>query len=121
MLTVLENLKVRNVIIGKQFEDSENLQKFQKIVKNKKTNVIVVEQGDKINIEKDMYFYVLWPNSKNIVTKNSINNNALVCKFCYKSFSMLFTGDIEEEAENLILSENINIEANVLKVAHHRL
>ena len=38
----------------------------------------------------------------------------------YNSFSMLFTGDIEKEAEELILDKNINLKADILKVAHHR-
>ena len=37
----------------------------------------------------------------------------------YNSFSMLLTGDIEMEAEELILRKNINLKADVLKVAHH--
>ena len=32
---------------------------------------------------------------------------------------MLFTGDIEKEAEDTILEENINIDADILKIAHH--
>ena len=41
----------------------------------------------------------------------------------YKDFSIMFTGDIEEEAEKAILeqySDNINkLQANILKIAHH--
>ena len=52
-----------------------------------------------------------------------MNNNSLVCKLVYKNFSILFTGDIEEVAEQKILekySKNINkLESTILKVAHH--
>ena len=33
----------------------------------------------------------------NMISENAINNNSLLCKFKYKQFSMLFTGDIETE------------------------
>ena len=52
-----------------------------------------------------------------------MNNNSIVCKLHYKSFSMLFTGDIEEIAEKQILQEyksNLNIlNSTILKVGHH--
>jgi len=104
LLTVLEELKVKNVIISKQFEGSENLQKFLKIVKDKNINVRIVEAGTRINIEKDLYFDVLWPSSENVITENSLNNNSLVCKLNYNNCSMLFTGDIEEKVELSVLS-----------------
>lgn len=115
-------MKVKNVIIGKQFENSENLQEFTKIIKEKNIKVTIVEAGDKINIENNLYFYVLWPSVKNEIKENSINNNALVCKLYYKNFTVLFTGDIEEEAENVIwkMYENSKVlESIILKVAHH--
>lgn len=122
LLTVLQELKVNRVIIGKQFEKSENYQKFIEIVKEKNIDVNVVQVNSKINIEKDLYFDVLWPDSKKIVSKNSINNNALVCKLNYKDFSMLFTGDIESDAENILVEKYKNtntLKATILKVGHH--
>ena len=82
----------------------------------------MVEAQNKINIENNLYFDILWPNSKQVVQKNSINNNALVCKLNYKGFSMLFTGDIEEETEELLISKYKNnsiLSSTVLKVGHH--
>ena len=122
-MTVMQELKVKNVIIGKQFENSENLQEFLKIVKEKNIKVTVVEQGNKINIEKNLYFNVLWPSSSNSISENAINNNALVCKLYYKNFTCIFTGDIEEEAEEKILKLYTNnldtLKSTILKVAHH--
>ena len=122
ILYLLQEIKVRNVIIGKQFEDSINYQKFIKIVKEKKMKVYVVEVGQKIKIEKDLYFDVLWPSSNKVISENNINNNSLVCKMMYQKFSMLFTGDIEEIAEKEILEKykyTNTLESTILKVAHH--
>ena len=47
------------MIIGKQFEDSENYQKFSEIVKENRIKVYVIEAGQRINIEKDLYFDIL--------------------------------------------------------------
>lgn len=120
----MKELKVKNVIIGKQFEICQNYEEFLKVAKESKIKVLTVEAGQKINIEKELYFDVLWPSSKNIISQNSINNNSLVCKMTYKNFSILFTGDIEQIAEKAILQKYKNrediLKATVLKVAHHR-
>lgn len=65
---------------------------------------------------------ILWPDIKNSIKENSINNNSLMCKLNYKNFSMLFTGDIEEKAEQALISKysNTNIlKSTILKAAHH--
>lgn len=119
----MQEIKVNNIIIGKQYKSSENYEKFIKIVKEKKINVKIVEGGEKVSIEDNLYFDIIWPFSDNMISDNSINNNSLVCKLNYKNYSMLFTGDIEDIAEKAILkkySKNLNIlKSDILKVAHH--
>lgn len=121
MFKILEELKIGKVCISKQEEDSENYQKFLNIVKEKNINVLVVKIGDKIVLDKNLYFDVLWPKDKQI-EENKLNNNAIVMKLNYNNFSMLFTGDIEKKAEKEILNTygNSNIlKSDILKVAHH--
>lgn len=119
----MQEIKVNNIIIGKQYKSSENYEEFIKIVKEKKINVKIVEEGEKVSIEDNLYFDIIWPFSDNMISDNSINNNSLVCKLNYKNYSMLFTGDIETIAEKAILkkySKNLNIlKSDILKVAHH--
>ncbi|MBQ9658124.1 MAG: hypothetical protein IJV31_05075 [Clostridia bacterium] len=119
----MEELKVNTVVISRQGEDSENYQRFKEIVKDKKINVMVVGQGDKLKIEKDLYFDIIWPNNSKLITENVLNNNSIVCKLYYKNFSMLFTGDIEEASEKQILQvyrNNLSVlKSTILKVGHH--
>ena len=119
----MQEIKVNNIIIGKQYKSSENYEEFIKIVKEKKINVKIVEEGEKVSIEDNLHFDIIWPFSDNMISDNSINNNSLVCKLNYKNYSMLFTGDIEAIAEKAILkkySKNLNIlKSDILKVAHH--
>ena len=123
VLYVMQKIKVENVIIGKQYEDSTNYNKFKEIVKKQNLNVKIVEAGMRINIEKNLYFDVLWPDSQKMISDNAINNNSLVCKLNYNKFSMLFTGDIEEIAEKEIVSKYENntsiLKSTILKTAHH--
>lgn len=47
------------------------------------------------------------------------NDNSLVFRLRYETFTMLFCGDIEREAENALLLSNVDLKADVLKVPHH--
>lgn len=123
MLTVLEELNVKTVIISRQGEISENYKKFLEIVKQKNIKVLVVKAGDRIKIDEEVYFDILFPAEEQI-QENILNNNSIVAKLGYKRFSMLFTGDIEQIAEKEILKKyrdysNI-LNSTVLKVGHHR-
>ena len=121
LFKILEELKVEKVCISKQEEDSENYQKFLNIVKEKNIQVLVVKIGDKIVLDKNLYFDILWPKDKQI-EENKLNNNAIVMKLNYNNFSMMFTGDIEKKAEEEIIETYKNskiLESDILKVAHH--
>ncbi len=123
LLTVMEELKVSKVVISKQGENSENYRRFEQIVKDKKIKIKAVAKGDKLTIERNLYFDILWPNNGNLISENALNNNSIVCKLIYNNFSMIFTGDIEEIAEKQILQEykyNLGVlNSKILKVAHH--
>ena len=123
ILSVIQELNTGQVIISKQGENSVNYQKLKNIVYEKNIKINVVNAGDKLYIENDLYFDILWPNNEKLVNENVLNNNSIVCKLNYKSFTMLFTGDIEKIAENEILKyyeDNLSVLSSiVLKVAHH--
>lgn len=50
---------------------------------------------------------------------NYINNNSIILRLTYGTFSMLFTGDagVEEDAE--LLTRVQEVQADILKIAHH--
>jgi competence protein ComEC len=47
------------------------------------------------------------------------NNRSLVIKLTYGTVSVLFTGDIEQEAEGFLLQSGHGLHATILKVPHH--
>lgn len=119
---LIETLNVKNIVISKQTEKSQEFENVMREVKKHRVKIIQVEAGDVIKIEKDIYFEILWPNSNCIIKDNPLNNNSIVAKLNYKNnFSMLFTGDIEEKAENEIVKKynTDKLNATILKVAHH--
>lgn len=122
---VLNHIKVENVVISKQYEMTENFQKFLKIVKEKRLNVLVVKRGDVIKVDNSSRIEVLFPvaDVKAYISQNLINNNSIVCKFINKNVSVLYTGDIEKVAEEKLVEMyrgSPALEADVVKVSHHR-
>lgn len=117
---VLEALKVKKLIISNQAEKTEECEKIIEVAKQKKTKIILVEAGRKINIDKKTSISILWPKKNGQITENPLNNNSIVAKLTYGKFQMLFTGDIEEIAEEQIVEKyGKNLKSTVLKIAHH--
>ena len=120
IIYLMDKIKIKTIIIGKQYEESDNYKRFVKLAKEKRIEVKIVEAGENINIERNVNLDILWPDNKNKISENAINNNSLVFKLKYKKYSILFTGDIEEIAEKAILERYKNmLQSTILKVAHH--
>ena len=122
VFSLIEEFRIGEIFISNQKLGSENFERFLKVTRENRIKVNVVKQGDRINLEENLYMDILWPKEKEQISENPMNNNSIVSKLVYKNFSILFTGDIEEIAEKEILNlyKNKNtLEATVLKVAHH--
>lgn len=123
---VLQTIKVKNIIIGKQASICKEFEKIMDICSRKKINVIKVKRGGKVEIDKSLYFEILHPSDKMLDDgKGGLNANAIVAKMYYKpkngkKFTMLFTGDIEKDAEKELVKEyGKKLKVDILKVAHH--
>jgi len=83
------------------------------------------EPGTKYNLGAGAFMTILGP-TEPFFTKeqlktggNEPNANSVVVRLDYGAFSMLLTGDAEEQTEQRFLSKDAKLEAKVLKVAHH--
>ena len=50
---------------------------------------------------------------------NETNANSIVARLDYGSFSMLLTGDAEEQTEHRLLTKELDLQAKVIKISHH--
>jgi competence protein ComEC len=124
VLSILENYKVRQVVLpvsdryGEGEFTSENFEKLKAICKTKKIPITYLQSNCSIIAGSNVKFEVLAPEKPYIRnTDSDVNNNSLVFKLIYKDFDALYVGDIQQEAEELLLKKNI--QCDVLKVAHH--
>jgi competence protein ComEC len=118
LLPVLQEFKVSNFIIPditqkKEFEELINISLKRGI------KVSPCHKGEKIKLDKNTYFDIIHPTLDNEFDKSSLNNTSLVLKLHYKKISILFTADIEDKVEEMLVDGNEKLNADILKVAHH--
>lgn len=122
---VIQNIKVKNIIVCKQASDSALYQEIIKLCKKKNVNIITVKRGKTIKIDKYVHFEILHPGDIMLDDgKGGLNANAIVAKmYCTiknKTTTIMFTGDIEEKAEEELVKIYVDkLKADILKVAHH--
>ena len=50
---------------------------------------------------------------------NEANANSIIARLDYGSFSMLLTGDAEDQTEHRLLTKELDLKSKVIKIAHH--
>ena len=120
MPTVLRSLQVERIIDTGLFHDSRICSVYSYVVDSLKSDYSIAEAGVEIGNSDDYGVFILHPGLRQRDYLNDdINNNSVVLKICYGDVSFLFTGDVENEAEELLLNYGNLLQSSVLKVAHH--
>lgn len=118
LLAVLKRFEVQGVLVSDTISNTDLSDAFFALIARKKIPVVVVGQGDSFTLDDGIKLTVLSPWSELLNNAND-NDTSVVMKLTYKNDSFLFTGDIEKRAEYKLAASDINISADVLKVAHH--
>lgn len=94
-----------------------DMSSFGEIYEKAEENNIEIYRFEKDGkmIDGEMILTCLGPNGENYV--NHTNEGSLVIRMEYGNFSMLFTGDLEGDAESELMGSYGDVD--VLKVAHH--
>ena len=110
-------MKIKNIILTKQYESTNNFKEIISIATQKKINIIRVEVGNILHIDKYTKVQILHPSSK---LDEDINENSIVMKLECFNTSILFTGDISQNIEEQLVGKYSTIlKSDILKVAHH--
>ncbi|MCS7152018.1 MAG: MBL fold metallo-hydrolase [Endomicrobia bacterium] len=119
MFAVLNSMKVINFIDGGYPFGDPDYEDLLHLVENKKIPYTQFKEGDELEVDKDVNLLVFYP-PKEAFPFEGANNSSLVFKIMYINFSLLFTGDIEIEAEHYISSRyKKQLRSLILKVPHH--
>jgi competence protein ComEC len=115
---VVRNFSVRSALVARTPGLDPEYSKFAKTLTATKTHVETIQAGDRLQFGS-VTIKVLWPYASNDPDASSANNDSVVLQLTFGDDSILFTGDIEKQAEVQILNANTDLHADVVKVPHH--
>lgn len=118
LVDVLEQIKTDRLIIP-SMQDETGFRDLLHAASSKNIAISRCARGDIIRLDGMTTMQVLNPEHECDSDEKSLNNASLVIKLCYGHTSFLFTGDIEAEAEDAILKEAQDLNADLIKIAHH--
>ncbi|MFP3975682.1 MAG: DNA internalization-related competence protein ComEC/Rec2 [Dehalococcoidia bacterium] len=120
LVEVLQRYEVEKVLTSGQKNDSGTYIEWRKLIKEQNIERIVAKQGQIIAMGEEIELKVLHPKSNQFnQTDFTPNNNSVVLRLTHGDFSCLLAGDIEAEAEELLLDQDLRLRSTVLKVPHH--
>jgi competence protein ComEC len=113
-LSLLEEIKVKELIIPKGFMRGELEQKIIQAAERKRVKITTVQAGDQLTFQNHS-FYVVSP----VDFTESKNDDSLVLWTELGGLRWLFTGDAEMDAEKKLVKNYPSLQADVVKVGHH--
>ncbi|MDI6703920.1 MAG: ComEC/Rec2 family competence protein [bacterium] len=120
LIAVLKNIKVSQVLDPGIPHPTPVYEEFLKLIEEKDIPYRIIRRGDDLSFGENIEVTVLNPPRDLYEGESMANNNSLVIKMKYGDISFLFTGDIEEEQlEELITIYGEGLKSEILKVPHH--
>ena len=115
---ILENFKVNNFIINGKEKSAKFFTNALDAIEEKNIPSDIVIPGDVITVGA-LRMEILGPHTDNI-DKMSSNDSSLIIHATYGNRVFLFTGDAEQEGEEILLEHHRNdIDCDVFSAGHH--
>lgn len=114
--TLIEKYDFENVIITEAVHTTYSYESLISTLEKENCNIILAEVGEVFKIG-DVTVELLAPDD--YYDKEDLNNMSIVSKVTYRDVSFMFAGDAEEESEDAMLYYGYDLDADILKVAHH--
>ena len=119
-VNILNSYEVSNIYLADYVSQKEYYSSLMDAVNNRK-NVFFLNENTSFNYD-DLYIDIYpasAPDSLLEDNKNMDNNMSLVSMITFGTKKFLFTGDIEKDRIDQILDDNINLNADYIKMPHH--
>ncbi len=118
LIEVINSYRVKKILLTGVEYESPNYKYFLELIKLKGIKTIFAKKGQKIPF-KEGEIEVLYPFEVLVGKKfKDINQSSIVLKVKYKTITILLPGDIGIETEKKLVLNDINLKADILKIAH---
>ncbi len=119
LISVLEQYQVNHIIWTGISRDTDLYQEWIKVIEKEQANILIAQAGQEI-VFPGANLSILYPlNSLQGTKPKDANPTSIVTRFCYSETCFLFPGDIYSKQEKELMSLGIDLESEVLKLAHH--
>ena len=120
LIEVIKRYKVGGILTTGVVRDTAEYKKWTRIIEQENIPIYIAQAGRVIDLGSNIKLVVLHPfeNLSGQKIKKS-NNSSIVAQLVYKDFELLLTGDIEKKIEKALVNSGIDLESDILKVAHH--
>ena len=120
LIEVLKRYEVKNIVYSDIVRKSDLYNAWQKAVAEEDANVVEPSAGQVIDLGNGAVLLTAHPGEplKGKTIKKP-NNESVVLMLKYGETEVLLTGDIEAKAERQIILSGVDINADILKIAHH--
>ena len=115
---VVENFEIGQGIVGHVPADDPEHNRFARSLRRRHIPLLTVSSGERFEIE-GVRLEVLWPPADSGAGVMSGNDESVVLRLVYGDVSILLTGDIEEVAEQALVSGAMPLRSDLIKVPHH--
>jgi competence protein ComEC len=121
--TLLQKIKADTLIVSRYQYPSPAYADLLSLCRNQNVYVRRVQKGDYLYPDPSCRVYILHPDSSYTSSGSTdgatCNNNSVVIKIQYGHSGILYTGDLQMNAERSILIYEDFLECEILKLAHH--
>lgn len=118
MDTIIKRYSIGSFYSPKVISSSTTFENMISALVDKNLKVNVLKKGFKgIDLGENVKFQVFSP-AENLFSDN-LNDYSPIIKITFLNNSFLFTGDAEISTEETVLSQNNNLNCDILKVGHH--
>ncbi len=115
---VVGNFEVGQGIVGHVAVGDPEFERFVDALNRHRKPLASVSTGEQFEVD-GVRIEVLWPPAASTPPVTSGNNDSVVLRLVYGYVSILLAGDIEQTAEDSIVTSGVDVRADLLKVPHH--
>jgi len=115
---ILRQFSPRALWLGRMPPADWSVVDLERLAAERRIPVVSPRRGVRLRIDTTD-LEILNPGRGVAVSGPASNNDSLVLRLSYADRSALLTGDLEETLESMLVRENRNLAAELLKVGHH--
>jgi len=121
LIEVLKRYKVENILWTGVVRDTAEYKEWKKLIEEEGAKIFIAKAGQKIySSAKNFGAEILYPfESLEGKTLEDSNNTSIVIRLVFGENSFLLTGDAYKSVERELIEKGIDVDSDILKVAHH--